>query len=284
MGSNSQVKAAFIGIALAAGAAAFAQVLSPGETRVNTAFSSMRSEASIWLRLTGTDTIGSTTANLLSDTFWTSGFDSFGQPFGKLECVETRNGMLEWRTVGDATTLWSYNALKNQYNATTYGTLSGGAQPTSYMQTLLQGFATHSKGTTIHIGRFLREVYAGGFALFRPWLIGSQERILIGGMTMQDPVLGSTRTYTSTPTTAFVVFWVGNPATRSLAFELDDDPSSTGVPIRNIFYADASQVGGSARLLEWRMAVQRNAPSTGNFLFIPPTSSRAVVRTGGGLN
>jgi hypothetical protein len=269
-------------LALSIGAsAAFGQT--EGDTLVQAAFEGLRRQSSIWLRLTGTETIDGRGVALLVDTFWYFEYDLVtGQPTAKLESLEYRGGVLASRTVGDGVTLWSYSVAKNEYNATVYGSLSSSARPPSYLQTLLQGFGTHAKGQSIHVARLLREVYAGGFARYRPWLIGSQEAVLNKIGSFNDPVLGSARTYTSTPNTIYVVSWNGSPATRSLAFELSANSKRAATELTAVYYADASRIGTGDRLVEWRMAVQPVSPFVGNFAFVPPAGAKSIARQGGG--
>ncbi len=261
--------------------AAVSAAQSTAVSLVQAAFQNLRAEPSIWMRMTGTDAINGNGVALIADTFWYTTYSPTGQPISKLEMTEFRNGVLSTRIVGDGTTLWAYNVAKNEYAASNYGAINAPSQPPTYQQALLQGFGSHAKGQIVHPARLLREVYSGGFALYRPWLIAAQERVVQGTQSFDDPVLGAARRYQATPTQTFLVFWTGSPATRSLAFGTFLDQNTNTWKLGSVYYADSSAVGSNSRLVEWGMSIQPVQPSVGNFLFVPPNGARAIVRPGG---
>ncbi len=234
------------------------------------------------MRQQGSETLGTSVTARFSDIFWYTTIDPNGQPIAKLESTEYANQVLRSRTVGDGTTLWAYDVLRNEYNATRYGSINSPTQPADYFQVLLQGYGSHSKGPGSFPARLLREVYGGGFAQFKSWLISPNEQIVGNGQIAADPVAATGRTYVGTPDTRFVIFWVGAPATRSAVFEIYRDPNNPIDTLVRIYYADLSSVGTNARLVEWQMSIQPTTPAANNFIFIPPAGARSIVKTGGG--
>jgi hypothetical protein len=270
-------------LCLASWGAASAQSGTPGERLVQSAFDALRPNTSIWLRQFGTDAIGGRGYTFILDTFWYSNFDAYGQPIGKLECLETRDGIFYSRIVGDGLTLWAFNAQRNEYASTNYGAINSKTQPAGYMQSLMQGFGTHAKGQTIHPARLIREVYSGGMALYRQWLIGANEQVVQGGASFDDPVLGNVRTYASNPAETYVVFWTGGSSpNRSLAFKLVQNSSSGAWELSKIYFADTNKLSSGTRLAEWEMEIYKVQPSVGNFIFVPPNNAKPIVRQGGG--
>lgn len=106
--------------------------------------------------------------------------------------------------------------------------------------------------------------------------------MLTGGQSMDDPVLGNQRTYVSSAAVEYAVFWTGQPANRSLAFEIISDPKFGGKIVNAVYFASVSAVGNQSRLVEWTMMVRPDViPAASNFVFVPPAGAKPIPKTGG---
>ncbi|QOJ10843.1 MAG: hypothetical protein HRU74_01800 [Chthonomonadaceae bacterium] len=278
---SSMVRISLLAVGLALGLTPFAQAQLTPEAATQNALAGLRMHPSAWLRMDGQDTVGSVANRFIGDLYWYSSFDALGLPVAKAELQEFLNGNLRVRTVGDGVTLWHYDLARFAYNATTYGTFSGSPPPT-YLTNLIKGMGTHAEGQTTHLVRLIRETYDGGFAQFKPWIVGGASSLLTGGQSMDDPVLGNQRTYVSSAAVEYAVFWTGQPANRSLAFEIISDPKFGGKIVNAVYYASVSAVGNQSRLVEWTMMVRPDViPAASNFVFVPPAGAKPIPKTGG---
>lgn len=281
---HSRIAACFGFLAVAG--ASFAQT--PGEQWVKVGYQGLRAQSYIWARMSGSDTLSDpnnqrmlTVTRFITDTFWSSTFDANGLPQIKLDCVEYKDGVFSRRITGDGTNLWNFHPIRNEYSVTGYNSSVVNGQRPNPLKDLLNGFNTHAQGQTAFVARLLKEVYSGGFVQYRPWLIGAQETIVSGTDSMNDPILGAARRYQATPDRTFVVFNTANSVFRSLAFQIDTDQNTNVRSVTNVFYADSSAVGGKSRMVEWQMTIQPVAQNAGNYVFVPPSNAKPIVRPGG---
>lgn len=259
---------------------ASAQALSASETDVNQAFITLRGIDKVLFRLQGNIYYGATTTPISSDLFWDRPAASTAQDM-KLELLEAQNSIVTHRVVGDGQHLWSADLLKNTYSVARYGSYTA-TVPTDYFQNGLQSFNLLASGQSALLARMTREIWGGLAASYRPWIPASTNRseaTISGGATATDPVVPK-RSYVSTPTTEFHVYWLtkaGIP-TRSLTFELVQNPTTGGWDLGTIYFSDSSQIGATTRLVDWRTDVYTSIlPSTGNFVFTPTPGARAIA-------
>lgn len=257
------------------------QAFAQADVAVQGAFAQLRSQPSIWLRQTGTDTLGNTTATFAADVFWEMGVDARGVPIYRLESIESRNGSFTRRIVGDGATLWTFDAVRNEYAAQTYDAAIQNAGRTNALKDLLTGFKSHARGESAYAARLLNEVYQSGGALFKPWVSGQSWQVLDPN-SMNDPLLGSSRVYAAGPQTQFAVYFQGTSIQRSLAFRIGQAQQNGPWELQRIYFADQSALSGQTRLIDWQMSVSAVAAGTGNFQFVPPADARPVVKVGGG--
>jgi hypothetical protein len=93
---------------------------------------------------------------------------------------------------------------------------------------------------------------------------------------VQDPLV-PTRYYAATDAVDYAHFWFGNPVKKSLAFEFSLI-GAAGRELKTIYFAEASTLSGTARLVEWRADLNLNfVPAANNFIFIPPANARILV-------
>lgn len=277
----SMVRISLLTASLAMGLTSVVLAQVTPEAATQGALAGLRMHPSAWLRMDGQDTVGNVTNRFIGDLYWYSSFDSLGLPVAKAELQEFLNGNLRVRTVGDGVTLWHYDLAKFAYNATTYGSFSG-SPPSAYLATLIKGMGAHAEGQTTHLVRLIRETYDGGFAQFKPWIVGGASALLTGGQSMDDPVLGNQRTYVSSAAVEYAVYWTGQPANRSLVFEIIGDSKFGGKIVNAVYYASASAVGNRNRLVEWTMMVRPDViPAVSNFVFVPPPGAKPIPKAGG---
>lgn len=250
-----------------------AQVTDPATQAVKWAFQTFGANSSVRVRLDGTETIGTSTIPVVGELYWNRSYDANGQPVAKMEYTEYRDGFLVQRSVGDGTTFYCYSPFKNEYWVANYGS-HGPFNPARYLANLVDDATAGMKGSATYLGRLLREVYVVNG--YRAWIPGAQEMLLTDGQPpVADPVVGS-RTYAAGPNTEYGLFWFGKPARKSLAFQFDVNGSTRD--LKAIFFAEASSLQGTPRLVEWRADIYTNVvPAANNFVFIPPANARIIV-------
>jgi hypothetical protein len=271
--------AIFATLALALASVSQAQTLSASELEVDQAFKNLRNSPKALFRMIGAEYFGSTTTPIASDLFWDRPSLSTAQDM-RIELIEARNGLQTHRIVADGRHVWWTDLLKNTYSVARYGSYTA-AKPADYEQNGLQSLNVFSSSQSALISRMTREVWGGLGAQYRPWIPPSTARsefTVSGGAAYTDPVV-NTRTYTSTPTKTFHIYWnmKGGVAVRSLTFELDQD-SAGAWNLTAIYYSDRTNVGPTPRLVDWKTDVYTTSlPAMGNFTYAPPAGARAVA-------
>lgn len=260
---------------------ASAQTLSAAETEVNQAFANLRGVDKVYIHLGGNEYVGATTTPVATDLFWDRPLLSVAQDM-KIEMIESRNAIQQRRIVADGQHVWGVDLLKNTYSASRYGSYTA-TKPTDYEVNGLQSFNLLAGSQSALLARMTREVWGGTLASYRPWIpataVRSEMTVSGTGMRFDDPVV-PTRTYVSTATTTYHVFWVtkNSVPVRSLAFELAYNDTTMNWDLAAIFYSDFSKVGASNRLVDWKADIYTGVlPSTGNFIYSPLPGSRAIA-------
>jgi len=263
-------------ISLISTVTAFGQATTPASDAVKWAFQNLNDDRSIRVRLTGTDTLGSTETTLAGELYWwlSEPIGGRGEISAKVEFTDYRNGTLVQRAVGDGRAFFNYSPQRNNYWVTSYGT-HGPTQPQRYLVNLVDDFTSAMKGSSTYLARLLREVYVVNG--FRAWVPGGLERLVnVIGEPVPDPVI-PTRVYVATDTTQYAMFWIGSPARKSIVFELT---LGSGSPqeISRIYFAEKSTLGGQARLVDWTSEVFTNfTPAAESFVFTAPSNAKPVV-------
>lgn len=256
---------------------AFGQ-LTLDDQNVQNAFAQLRSESMIMLSLDGTDQIGSHTNVLYSNAFFQ--WDPLAtNPVAKAEINDYLNGAHTHRIVADGTNLWGYDFRQNTYTSYRYGPYAG-ALPPGYRSTMFQEFTASTQGPAVFLARLLREVYSGSYAQFTAWLPMSSSTVVskAGKVTsMVDPI-DQNRTYTGDDLNYYVVYTYATRPLRSCAFHLSRTDLSSPWRLSEIYYADAINLNASnPRVVDWRITVSTGIlPLSTNFVFIPPTTAKAI--------
>lgn len=263
-------------MALAVPALGLAQASAP-DLAVQQAFASLRTTWNLWLRLDGSETVGSRSTPLTTDLFWSRAANPNGQVVSRLEARTYRNGTLHQRLVGDGVVFWRYDAKANTYGAKPYGNYDG-SMPPSYLSDLLQTFTSVADGPDAYLARLLREA-CGGTGATR-WMPADLTPFLHTSGSLQDPLV-PWRTFDATPKREFAIYNAALPGSdRLLAFELerDADPNPPNYRLAAVAFAERSAVGTRARLVEWRIEVRPNAiPPSADFTFTIPNGAKPIV-------
>lgn len=253
---------------------ALGQTAAPASDAVRWAFQNLYLDQSIRVRVTGSETLGSTTTTTTGELYWWLTNADRATPTAKIEFTEYRNGIITQRAVGNGRQFYNFTPQKNEFWVTSYGTY-GTQQPQRYLPNLADDFTSAMKGSMTYLARLIREAYVVNG--YRAWVPGGSEALITQiAPATSDPVLPS-RTYAATDTTQYAMFWIGNPARKSVVFELTQDAGGAW-DITRIFFAERSSLGGKARLVEWTAEIFRDfIPAADDFVFIPPSTARPVV-------
>ncbi|MBC8065945.1 MAG: hypothetical protein H7Y17_14020 [Chlorobia bacterium] len=275
-------KAMLCGALALATASSFGQALSATEAEIDVAFKTLRGSSQALFRLTGNEYFGSTTTPFTSDLFWSRPVPvtPTSQDL-RIELRESRNGIPMRRVVGDGRHVWGVDFARNTYSTARYGSYDG-VKPTDYEQNGLQSMNLLATGQSAWVARMTREIWGGLDAYYRPWIPlsnGRSEYTVQGGASTADPVV-TTRAYISTVTKTFFIYWLtkGGVATRSLTFEMDENATTGNKDLTAIYYSDRSQVGATARLIDWKVDVFSGVlPTPGNFTYVPGAGAKSVA-------
>ncbi len=120
--------------------------------RIRSAYEDIRTRGDFSLTLWGTDRGPGRTDNLRCYLYWRQPEESAP----KLEILSYRNDVLTQRIVGDGTTFWSHDLLRNQYSAFSYTRSANDP-----MRKLLDLAGSTVRGPEAHGVRVLREIVGG---------------------------------------------------------------------------------------------------------------------------
>ena len=271
--SNRKMKAlAILPLALIS---SFALAQTDDVNRINTGYQNLRQFPGIDLQVWGTEKTGGQTNNLGATIEWPWD-ETQSQPLQKIIVREYRNGGLVTKTVGDGTTLWSFNPLRNEYIAHNYGSYNG-ALPGDYRLDLLQHFNSLSKLPAIYAARFLREMYGSTDPAFRSWVPGATVTVLTDTSAPQnDPI--TNRTYAPAPNARdYVMYELNGQTKRSVVFERTQTNVSgfpSGWCISNVYVAEQDAV----HTLDFALTptALTETPPDSDFAFAPPIGSHAI--------
>jgi len=272
--SNTQnMKAALAALLACASALTLAQT--DDVNRINTAYGNLRQFPGIDLQVWGTQKIGGQNTDLGALIEWPWD-EANPQPMQKITVREYRNGGLINKTVGDGTTLWSLNLLKNEYVAHNYGTYNG-AEPDEYRLDLIQHFNALSHVPANYAARLLREMYGATDPAFRSWVPGATVTVVNDtGTPKTDPV--TNRVYTPVPNSKdYVMYELSGPVNRSVVFErtMQTMPDgSQGWCLSDVYVGEASP--STSLDLDLTTTALTTAPSDSDFAFIPPIGAKPI--------
>lgn len=268
-------QAMITGLALVS-AGAFGQALTASEVEVNTTFATLRGSSQALLRLVGTEYTVTGNIPIQSDFFFDRPTASLAQDL-KMELLEARNLVTTRRVVADGRHVWGVDLLKNTYSSSRYGSYTA-TRPADYEVNGFQSVNVLATGQSALMTRMAREIWGGTTSQYRPWIPPSsnrQEFTIQGvGGSLADPVV-PTRTYTSTATKKYHLYWTTKSGTpnRSLAFELTD-PGTGIYALTAVFYSDRI----ASRLIDWKTDVYTGVlPSAANFVYTPAAGTRAIA-------
>jgi len=291
---RTNLKAIVIALVASIAAASFGQVssgpiqqypwLTAQEQGIESAFAQLRADNEVMLALNGTDQVGPKTTALYSNAFFQ--WDPLNpDSFAKAEINDYVNNAHLRRIVGDGTTLWSYDFLRNTYSTFIYGSYTGG-QPSGFRSNMLEELSTSSQASTVYLARMLKEIFSGKAAIYTTWLPGATVTLVSKSSqttSMKDPV-DANRTYTADDTNFYVVYTYPSRPQRSAAFHFTLPDTTKPWVLSEIFYADLQHLNPSTpRLLDWTITVYTdNFPETPNFVFVPPANSHSIANARGG--
>lgn len=264
-----------IALALACVAApSFAQTPNAATDAVRWAFSELATHRQLRVRIQGTETIDRASMTITGELYWSLAYDAAGLPTAKIEYTEWRDGILVQRTVGNGKALYSYSPQRNDYWVGSYGT-HGPTPPARYLPNLMDDFTASLNGSLTYLGRLMRETYAVGG--FRAWIPGGSEFLVTKDtVPVRDPIYRN-RVYAGTDSTEFAMFWLGNPAKRSIVFETEIGGRS-GRTLKSIAFTEVSKVGDKPRIVDWRATLYPDVvPAEENFVFVPPAGAKPIV-------
>ncbi len=270
------VKVALTVSCAALAALACAQI-STKEQAIQDAFASLRSADSLVLQLQGSDKQGSRNDSLDTTVFWS--WDSALDKFAKIDVWVNQNSARMARLCGDGITFWALDFRQNAYNSTRYGTYNA-APPTGFRSNLLQAVTNSSRGTTTWATRMLREIFSGTGAEYRTWLPGARITLLstdpgADQLSMIDPV--ANRTYTASNTEKFIVYSYDTGLRRSAAFHFSRTDTASPYELTEVYVADQRTAGSTSRLIDFSIQVNPALATTTNYVFVPPTTARAIA-------
>jgi outer membrane lipoprotein-sorting protein len=231
---------------------AIAQI-KPEEQPIQQAFFGLRAHAGLQVVQTGISKIGTTQTQFKSVTTWFQDVED-GRPMAKVEMLIYLNDVEIFRIVGDGTTVFAYDEQRNEYSASRYGNFSG-AQPASYVNSLLASVRSLLKGQTVYSGRLISEVYGGEASRYTSW---------IPGTAIED-------------TGSIVRYVLGSPVHRSFEFNYSNVPPN--VILTSIDYFDHVDMATVSREVNWTLTLTSFdvALSDVTFSFVPPAGVRSVV-------
>lgn len=227
--------------------------VSLAEEPIQRALEALRSRPGVRLELIGSETVGSTTIPFSINAMWFQSTED-GKPMSKVEMIGTRNGQTLFRLVGDGTTLWAWNARRNEYIASRYGSYRG-VQSENYLVTLFNSLGSLVNGHASLPARLLAETYGGEAAMYRTWMPG----------------------VTAENTGALVRYQLSTPVRRRYEFWYSE--VTPYLQLDRVEYFDTIYFGATRREVAWTMSVTALdlVLDEQTFAFTPPTGSRAVV-------
>lgn len=204
------------------------------------------------ITLDGTEQIGDKITTLRTVAYWFQDIED-GRPMSKLEISGYVDGTRTFRIVGDGTTAWAYDMVRNEYTANRYGNFSG-AQPPTYVNALFSTLKSVIRGQHAYPLRLLTETYSGEVARYTTWAPGT---------TVEDN--GQT-----------VRYELGDPVRRRLEFWYH--PLVPNTVIDHVDFYDKVSLGSRTREITWSMTISSFdiALEEDPFTFVPPAGSRAV--------
>jgi len=200
------------------------------EAAINGAFSLLRSDAILHLRLTGTITKAGTTNAVQADAYFQQ--EPGAQGLAKIELLEQiRDGNGAWhvvnRVVGDGVNLYRYNFRTYEASSIQYGSPVGDI-PQDYSARLFRNFSATPSSIDAFFPRLLKEIAGGTESTYRSWMPGHAAQVVPSGYL-----------YSQTA-----------PFTRLVQFDLDEYGNLTGVHRQ-----ESRLVGNQVSEVNWSVAI-----------------------------
>lgn len=200
------------------------------EAAINGAFSLLRSNSVLHLRLTGTLTKANATREVQADAFFLQEPGALG--LAKVELLEQmRDADGNWRVVnrvvGDGVNLYRYNFRTQEASSVQYGSPVGDI-PTDYSARLFRSFSTTPSAIDAFFPRLIKEIAAGSESSYRNWMPGHVAQVVPTGYVYAQTM----------------------PFERSVEFDLDEYGNLTGIRRR-----ENRQVGTQINRVDWGVEV-----------------------------
>lgn len=258
---------------------AIGQIL-PSEAPIQGGLATLRLQPEVMISLTGSDRLGPRTTNLNSNGFFKWNPLNVDQ-FAKCEINDYPNNVHSKRITADGATVWGFDYRQNLYTTLVYGSYSG-APPSGFRTTMFDEMNRAAQGPAGFIARLLQETFSGTVAQYRTWMPGAKIATINPGETLQDPV-NTNRSYVAGLNDTYVVYWYQTRINRSAVFHLAWDDTTKTWNLSDIYYTDLQNMTSSApRVLDWHITVYTGAlPSSTDYVFVPPSSSRAITNVRG---
>lgn len=173
------------------------------EDAINQAFSALRNEPLLHLRLSGSITRGSTSRPILIDAFFQQQAGAKG--LTKVELLElVGDAQGQWqmvnRVVGDGVNLYRYDFQTSEASSNQYGSPVGDLS-SDYRERFFRLFSAVPTVVEGFMPRLVKEIAGGNESTYRRWMPG------------RDPILLPDR----------VIYQQNTPFPRSFQFEIDPD-------------------------------------------------------------
>jgi hypothetical protein len=209
--------------------AAFAAA-SDDEDAINGAFSLLRGNTLLHLRLSGTVTRANQTNSVQADAYFLQ--EAGPQGLAKIELIEQlRDAGGTWhvinRVVGDGVNLYRYNFRTSEASSIQYGSPVGDI-PQDYVARLFRSFATIPSAIDAYFPRLVKEIAGGNESTYRSWMPGHVAKVVPTGY----------------------VYAQITPFERSVEFDLDEYGNLTGVRRR-----ENRLVGNQINSVDWQVEV-----------------------------
>jgi hypothetical protein len=247
--------------------------------RIQAGYQNLRAFPALQLRVDASHQMGDTNTSLGADIQWESSQTASGKPIYKFDAHDFLNGREILRTVADGTTLWALDRSRNEYRAHNYGAYAA-QTPADYRLDLLQHYNSFSRTPANYAARLLREIYGDDTANYRTWAAGATVTVLTAGQPSKTDAI-SGRVYNPSPVMDYIIYELGSPVSRSVAFErtLTTMPDSTQQwVVSNVYLNETGKVKSEDRTLQVILTPTglSSAPAPSAFQFAPPPGATPV--------
>jgi outer membrane lipoprotein-sorting protein len=252
------VKRFFVPLIAIVAAAAAADT---GDDVVTSALTSLRSSSWFHVTLNGTQTLGSTSNTFKTDLWWQCIGTGTRNAYCQVECTEWWNDKQTAQTVGDGTSMWAYDAVRNRYTVATYGAYGTVSLPANYVYAAVEAFKATSKGATEYLAKLLCDTFAASTVRLTPWM-----KPRVAGETLQTDV-----------ETGYVAYEIGTPPYRWVQFNVSQNASGNYV-LGSIGLQDQTTIGSETQTTTWTATIDTSTtPPSGIFNFTVPAGAKEIT-------